>query len=106
MSTWHDYEQRYPLSRRPDDWRDRPDGPDQLDHAVADFRAHGVITTRAEIQAAMNPPTPAPDLDWRRGMHIVDPERDLAEADRCGRNWRETADYWVRVCDRPGSYVV
>jgi hypothetical protein len=51
--TWDEYEQTG--YRRPADWADRPDGPDELDVAVAEFRAVGGTVTRRDLLAVTSP---------------------------------------------------
>jgi hypothetical protein len=52
--SWDELE-RTTAWQRPDDWRDRPDGPDELDWIVYEARASGAPLTRATLLAAMTP---------------------------------------------------
>jgi hypothetical protein len=50
-ATWDDFE-RLTAFRRPSDWRDRPDGPDELDLPAADMSAIGQALSRADLLLA------------------------------------------------------
>jgi hypothetical protein len=54
--TWDDFE-RLTAFRRPSDWRERPDGPDELDLLAADLsRASWHAVSRADlVRAAAQP---------------------------------------------------
>jgi hypothetical protein len=53
--TWEQYEQDYQRAR-PDDWRDRPDGPDRADTIAATMtEATGLPIRRGAVLAALAP---------------------------------------------------